>query len=91
MTMTQAEMQDTIIGKANEDEDFRVRLLADPRTAIEGLTGVSIPDGFSVEVHEAGPTSFHLVLPPNRELSEQEMAQVFGGIGSWDDGHIGQT
>ena len=64
MTVTLAEIQDTIIVKASEDEDFRDRLLADPRTTIEGFTGVPIPDAFPVEVHQESTTSFHLVLPP---------------------------
>ena len=79
MTMTQAEMQERIIAKAGEDGEFRARLVADPKAAIQELTGAPIPDAFTVQVHQESATSFHLVLPPDSQLSEEEMAQVFGG------------
>ena len=78
--MTQEELHDRIITKASEDGEFRARLVADPRTTIHELTGTPIPEAFTVEVHEESATSFHLVLPPDSRLSEDEMAQVFGGI-----------
>ena len=92
MTMTQADVQDRIITKAGEDSEFRAQLLADPRAAIQELTGTSIPDAFTVQVHKESATSFHLVLPPDSKLSEEEMAQVFAGtewhevvFGDYDD------
>ena len=63
MTMTQAEIRDIVIAKAGEDDEFRARLVTDPRAAIEGLTGVSIPDAFTVQVQEKRTMSLHLVLP----------------------------
>ena len=36
-----------------------------------------------MQVHEESATSFHLVLPPDSQLSEEEMAQVFGGDDDW--------
>ena len=89
MTMTQKEMQERIIAKASEDGEFRARLVADPRTTIQEMTG-PIPDVFTVEVHEESATSFHLVLPPDSRLTEVEMSQVFAGTGSWEDGHSAQ-
>ena len=82
MTMTQTELQDRIIERAVSDGEFRARLMADPRDAIQELTGEVIPDGVSVQVHEESATSFHLVLPPAGQLSESEMTQVFGGNGA---------
>ena len=79
MTMTQAEMQDQIIAKAAGDDEFRARLLADPRDAIRSLNGASLPDALTIEVHEASATTFHLVLPPGSQLTEKELEQVFGG------------
>ena len=73
MNMTQVETQDRIIAKASEDSEFRARLLADPRAAIQELTGQAIPDGIEVRVHEESATSFHLVLPADGQLSEAEM------------------
>ena len=84
MTMTQADMQDRIIAKASADGEFRARLVADPKGAIQEVTGMPIPDAVTVQVHEESATTFHLVLPPDSSLSEQEMAQVLGGTGGDD-------
>ena len=78
MTMTQAEMQDKIVAKASEDGEFHTRLMADPKAAILELTGAALPDEITIQVHEESATLFHLVLPPDGQLSEAEMAQVFG-------------
>ena len=79
MTMTQAEMQERIIVKASEDGEFRAKLVADPRATIHELTGATLPDEIDVQVHEESATSFHLVLPPDSMLTEEEMEQVFAG------------
>ena len=92
MTMTQTEMQDRIIARAGEDGEFRAQLLADPRATIEDLTGATLPDDIDVQVHEESATSFHLVLPPDGRMTEEEMTNVFGGTtftGTWGQGHIG--
>ena len=79
MAMTHAEIQDSIIERASEDGEFRARLLADPRAAIQELTGTPIPDGVEVHVHEETATSFHLVLPAEGQLSEAELTVMVGG------------
>jgi hypothetical protein len=88
VTITQTEIQDRIVAKAGEDGEFRARLLADPRAAIEEAVGGSIPDTLTVQVHEESATSFHLVLPPDSQLTEEEMSQVFAGDSwqTWADG-----
>ena len=80
---TATEMKDRILSKAAQDDDFRDRLIADPRTAISAETGQTIPDGFSIVVHEDSATTAHLVLPPSPELTEAEMEKVAGGIFIW--------
>ena len=90
MTITQGEMQNRIIAKAGEDNEFRARLVDDPKAAIEEMTGAPVPDAFTVEVHEESATNFHLVLPPDSRLTEKEMAQVFSGTGTWEQGHSAQ-
>ena len=77
MTMTQEEIQNTVIAKAVEDGEFRAQLIADPRAAIQELTGAALPDEMVVQVHEESAASFHLVLPPDGQLTEDEMARVF--------------
>ena len=67
--------------KAVEDQEFRSRLLADPKAVMEEELDVSIPDSFSVEVHEESATTAHLVIPPSAALAEQDMHAVAGASG----------
>ena len=76
---TATELKTRILSKAEEDGDFRARLIADPRATIASEVGTSIPDGFDVVVHEDSATTAHLVLPPSPKLSEAEMASIAGG------------
>ena len=81
---TATELKTKILSKAAEDGDFRTQLIADPRAAISAETGVTIPEGFDVAVHEDSATTAHLVLPPSPELTEVELEMVAGGL-SWED------
>ena len=58
------EIRDHLIEKATVDAAFRAELMADPRAAIEAETGVIVPAGFVLEVHEDTADTSHLVLPP---------------------------
>ena len=80
---TPNEMRMEILGKAADDADFRAKLLNDPNAAIADELGVTLPDGFKVEVHEEGADVAHLVLPPNAALDEQTLAQAHGAD-MWD-------
>ena len=75
---TPNEMRAKIVGKAAEDAEFRARLLGDPKAAIGQELGVAIPASLSIEVHEEGGTTAHLVLPPASKLSESDMQTVTG-------------
>ena len=77
---TATEMKSQILTRADEDGDFRARLIKDPRAAISAEIGADIPDGFDVAVHEDSATTFHLVLPPSPQLTEAELEQATGGI-----------
>jgi len=77
---TATEIEAQLRAKADEDETFRARLLQNPRDAIKDATGLTVPETFSVHVHEESATDFHLVLPPaGGRLSEQEMRGAAGG------------
>lgn len=65
--------------KAAEDGDFRARLVADPRTAVEAETGIRFPDDYRVHVHKESATSAHMVLPPKPELSQEQLDRIAGG------------
>ena len=75
--MTQAEMQSKLIARVQADPEFRSELVADPKAAIGSVVSSEIPEEITIEVHEDSATSFHLVLPPSGELTEDELATVF--------------
>ena len=77
--MTAAEMRERLIGKATRDDEFRTRLVADPKGAIETEWGVKFPDSFHLKVHEESADTSHLVLPPPAGLTEAELYQAAGG------------
>ena len=80
---TATELKDRILNRAAEDDEFRARLIADPKAAISSEIGASVPDGFDVAVHEDSATAAHLVLPPSPVLTDAELAHVSGGVG-WE-------
>ena len=73
-------VQAQIIARAVADQDFRARLLADPRAAVLEEFGVSIPQRVNLEVHENGGNIAHLVLPAVH-LTEDELALIAAGQG----------
>ena len=78
MTMA-TELKDRILSKAEEDGDFRARLIADPKAAISADIGADIPDVFNVTVHEDSAATTHMVLPTSSELTDAELEMVAGG------------
>ena len=80
---TVEEFHDYVRNKAVENEEFRARLLADPKAVMEEELDLSIPDAFSIEVHEDSATTAHLVLPPSAALAEPDMRTVAGGKSDW--------
>ena len=80
-----AEIRDHILGKATDDAEFRARLVADPKAALNDELGVSLPDGFAISVHEDSNTHVHLVLPPTSQLDPaalEEVRAAHGGEGA---------
>ena len=82
---TATELKTKILTKAAEDGAFRTRLIADPKAAISAETGVTVPEGFDIVVHEDSRTAAHLVLPPSPELTPADLAMAAGGhhTGLW--------
>ena len=76
---TISEMKAYIRDRVMEDEDFRNRLIADPKSVISTELGIVMPEGFDVQVHEDSSTTAHFVLPPSPRLTEADLAQVAGG------------
>lgn len=82
-TLTISAMRERLLDRAAQDEAFRARLLAEPKAAVQDTLGVQVPDGFTIEVHEEGPRTGHLVLPPPSDLSKAELDQVAAGAFDW--------
>ncbi|WNR44549.1 NHLP leader peptide family RiPP precursor [Paenibacillus roseipurpureus] len=57
----------SIIKKAWEDADFKARLLADPRSALQQEFGHTIPEGIELNVMAVTPTKYALIIPPKPE------------------------
>ena len=88
-TMTISEMKAHLVAKADESEDFRTRLVADPRSVISAEFGVSIPERFTIQVHEDSATTAHMVLPLSDRLTEEELAEIAAGVEvNWDTVNI---
>ena len=77
-----------LVAKAEEDTDFRGRLLANPHSALKEVFGIDVPEDFSVMVHEEDARTAHLVLPASPELTDVQLQQAAGGgdcaFGHWE-------
>lgn len=83
--MTAAEILEQLLSRAGEDQDFRARLLSEPEATLKQEYGFAVPDGMQLKVIEDSRTTSHLVLPPNPQLSMEEMRAVSGGIGTVEE------
>ncbi len=80
------EFEREVVLRAVNDREFRRAVIADPRAALRQAFGVEVPPDVELRVLEETPTSLYLVLPPAAdELSEEELARVAGGAGSFGD------
>ena len=76
---TQASMMEKLLAKAAEDSEFRTKLLAEPRTALQEGLGIQIPADFNVVIHEDDVRTAHLVLPASPELTDAQLEHAAGG------------
>ena len=86
---TTCEIRMALVEKAGEDDNLRARLLADAKSVIEREFDFTVPEGFSLHVHEEIPATAHLVLPPGPGLSSEELAAVSGANACDADGQAG--
>jgi Nitrile hydratase, alpha chain len=82
------EWERTLVQRSLEDEEFRQRLLDDPKGTLEQELGSALPQGLEVRVVEESADTIYLVLPSaspvgdqGGELSEEELESVAGGVG----------
>ena len=81
-----AEVERRLIERSLQDEDFRRRLMEDPKGAVQEELGTRLPEGVRVEAVEETQDTIYLVLPSNSvagaggaELSDRELQSVAGG------------
>ena len=73
---------DKLIARAGSDNDFRQRLLANPRETIETELGVTLNADQEIHVHEESCTATHVVLPPLDRFSAAERQEAKTGAQS---------
>jgi hypothetical protein len=78
------QMERRLVQRSLEDEDFRQRLLEDPRATMEQELGVRLPAEVKVQALEETADTIYLVLPSasslgeGGELSDRELEAVAG-------------
>ncbi|MCY3761678.1 MAG: hypothetical protein OXH50_10555 [Gemmatimonadetes bacterium] len=71
-----------LFSRAEKDREFRARLLADPKAAIEQELALRLAEGHEIHVHEETDAATHLVLPPRSKFSEEEREAARTGAAS---------
>jgi hypothetical protein len=87
-----AEIERRLINRCLQDEDFRQRLLDDPKGTLEQELGRGLPEGVQVRVVEETPDTIYLVFPrasalggQGDSLSDQDLDAVSGGEPAYGD------
>lgn len=74
------EMLRQIVDKSAVDAEFRQQLLADPKNAITAELGITMPESMNVVVHESDMQTVHLALPPDPNITEEQLEAVSAGL-----------
>jgi len=84
-----AEVERRLVERSLRDEDFRQRLLADPKAVVEEELGIQLPAQVQIRVVEETADTIYLALPnaspagEGGELSDRELEAVAGGDGAY--------
>jgi len=73
-----SQMSQHVVDRAVKDDDFRNRLISDPKGTIEEEYGVSLPPEARIHVHTETPREFHVVLPSTPSASSELSADEVG-------------
>ena len=84
--LSRAEFERTLINRSMEEEDFRQKLLDDPKGTLEQELGTRLPEAVRVMAVEETADTIYLVLPfsspvggEGGELSDEALESVAGG------------
>jgi hypothetical protein len=85
MAISRRHLEERLIVRSWEDEEFRRALLQNPREVIarelSAMIGraVELPAELQIHIHEESPWSMHFILPQRRdELAEDDRFLVVG-------------
>jgi Nitrile hydratase, alpha chain len=87
---SRAEVERRLVQRSLQDEDFRQRLLDDPKGTLEQEVGGRLPESIEVRVVEESADTIYLVLPSasavgeGGEISDEDLEEVAGGNISFD-------
>ncbi len=81
-TLSEYQFRNTVSVLSQTCPSFRELLKTDPKAAIETLAQTTLPEELDVRLVEESGTEITLVIPPapSRQLSEDELELVAGGI-----------
>ena len=74
------DMLQQIVDKSALNADFRQQLLSDPKTTICQELGITIPESMTVKVHESDMQTVHLALPPDPNITEEQLEAISAGL-----------
>ena len=74
------EMLKQIVEKSALDTEFRQQLLDDPKAAISAELGITMPESMNVVVHESDMQTVHLALPPDPNITEEQLEAISAGL-----------
>ncbi len=74
------DMMKQIVDRSAVDSDFRQQLLADPKTAISNELDITIPESMNIKVHESDMQTVHLALPPDPNITEEQLEAISAGL-----------
>ena len=74
------EMMRQIVDKSALDADFRNQLLTDPKSTICEELDITMPDSMNIVVHESDMQTVHIALPPDSNITEEQLEAVSAGL-----------
>jgi len=74
------QMLQQIVEKSALDAEFRQQLLADPKNTISKELDITIPDSMTIQVHESDMQTVHLALPPDPNITEEQLEAISAGL-----------